>query len=42
MDFISDYAVSLSPSLTLAVTNKAKEMKARGEQVYGLAGTNAT
>lgn len=38
MDFISDYAVSLSPSLTLAVTNKAKEMKARGEQVYGLAG----
>lgn len=38
MEFISDYAVSLSPSLTLAVTNKAKEMKARGEQVYGLAG----
>ena len=38
MDFISDYAVSLSPSLTLAVTNKAKEMKARGEQVFGLAG----
>ncbi len=38
MDFISDYAVSLTPSLTLAVTNKAKEMKARGEQVYGLAG----
>ena len=38
MDFISDYAVSLSPSLTLAVTNKAKEMKARGEQGFGLAG----
>ena len=38
MEFISDYAVSLTPSLTLAVTNKAKEMKARGEQVYGLAG----
>ena len=38
MVFISDYAVSLTPSLTLAVTNKAKEMKARGEQVYGLAG----
>ena len=38
MDFISDCAESLSPSLTLAVTNKAKEMKARGEQVYGLAG----
>ena len=38
MEFISDYAVSLTPSLTLAVTNKAKEMKARGEQVSGLAG----
>ena len=38
MDFISDFAESLSPSLTLAVTNKAKEMKARGEQVFGLAG----
>lgn len=38
MDFISDFADSLTPSLTLAVTNKAKEMKARGEQVYGLAG----
>ena len=38
MDSISDYAVSLTPSLTLAVTNKAKEMKARGEQVYGRAG----
>lgn len=38
MDFISDNVASLSPSLTLAVTNKAKEMKARGEQVFGLAG----
>ena len=38
MDFISEYASSLTPSLTLAVTNKAKEMKARGEQVFGLAG----
>ncbi|MBO5684855.1 MAG: aminotransferase class I/II-fold pyridoxal phosphate-dependent enzyme, partial [Akkermansia sp.] len=38
MEFISDCAESLTPSLTLAVTNKAKEMKARGEQVYGLAG----
>ncbi|MBQ5665524.1 MAG: aminotransferase class I/II-fold pyridoxal phosphate-dependent enzyme, partial [Akkermansia sp.] len=38
MEFISDCADSLTPSLTLAVTNKAKEMKARGEQVYGLAG----
>lgn len=38
MDFISENASSLTPSLTLAVTNKAKEMKARGEQVFGLAG----
>ena len=38
MEFISDCAESLTPALTLAVTNKAKEMKARGEQVYGLAG----
>ena len=38
MDFISSNAASLSPSLTLAVTNRAKEMKAKGEQVFGLAG----
>lgn len=38
MDFISDHVSSLQPSLTLAVTNKAKEMKAQGEQVFGLAG----
>ena len=38
MEFISDNASSLTPSLTLAVTNKAKDMKARGEQVFGLAG----
>ncbi len=38
MEFISDFVSSLEPSLTLAVTNKAKEMKARGEQVVGLAG----
>ena len=38
MDFISPTAAALSPSLTLAITNKAKEMKAKGEQVYGLAG----
>ena len=38
MDFISDTASALTPSLTLAVTNKAKEMKAKGEQVFGLAG----
>ena len=38
MDFISSEVAQLSPSLTLAVTNRAKEMKAKGEQVYGLAG----
>ncbi|MBR7109569.1 MAG: aminotransferase class I/II-fold pyridoxal phosphate-dependent enzyme, partial [Akkermansia sp.] len=38
MDFISPTAAALTPSLTLAITNKAKEMKAKGEQVYGLAG----
>lgn len=38
MDFLSSNVAALSPSLTLAVTNRAKEMKAKGEQVYGLAG----
>ena len=38
MDFISPNVSALSPSLTLAVTNRAKEMKANGEQVFGLAG----
>ena len=38
MDFISSPVSSLAPSLTLAVTNRAKEMKAKGEQVFGLAG----
>lgn len=38
MDFISSPVASLAPSLTLAVTNRAKEMKAKGEQVFGLAG----
>lgn len=38
MEFISTNVAALSPSLTLAVTNRAKEMKAKGEQVYGLAG----
>lgn len=37
-NFISDYISALQPSLTLAVTNRAKEMKAAGEQVFGLAG----
>ncbi len=38
MDFITPNVAALSPSLTLAVTNRAKEMKAKGEQVFGLAG----
>lgn len=38
MDFISPNVSALTPSLTLAVTNRAKEMKANGEQVFGLAG----
>lgn len=32
------YSSCTYTSLTLAITNKAKEMKAKGEQVYGLAG----
>lgn len=35
---ISSKIASLSPSLTLKVTNRAKAMKAAGEEVYGLAG----
>ncbi|MBT9449860.1 pyridoxal phosphate-dependent aminotransferase [Akkermansia glycaniphila] len=38
MSIISPNIAALTPSLTLAVTNRAKEMKAAGEQVYGLAG----
>ncbi len=38
MDSISSRIEKVSPSLTLAVTNQAKAMKARGEEVYGLAG----
>ncbi len=38
MDSISSRIEAVSPSLTLAVTNQAKAMKARGEEVYGLAG----
>ncbi len=38
MDFIAPNVAALTPSLTLAVTNRAKEMKAAGEQVFGLAG----
>ncbi len=38
MDFITPNVAALSPSLTLAVTLRAKEMRAKGEQVFGLAG----
>ena len=38
MDSISSRLSKVSPSLTLSVTNQAKAMKARGEEVYGLAG----
>ncbi len=38
MDFITPNVAALEPSLTLAVTLRAKEMRAQGEQVYGLAG----
>ena len=38
MDIIAPNIAALTPSLTLAVTNRAKEMKAAGEQVFGLAG----
>ena len=38
MDSISSRVNKVAPSLTLSVTNQAKAMKARGEEVYGLAG----
>jgi aspartate aminotransferase len=38
MDMISPRIASLTPSLTLKVTNRAKAMKAEGQEVYGLAG----
>ena len=38
MDSISSRIAEVNPSLTLAVTNEAKAMIARGEEVYGLAG----
>ncbi len=38
MDSISTRISKVTPSLTLAITNQAKAMKARGEEVYGLAG----
>ncbi len=38
MDSISSRVNKVAPSLTLSVTNQAKALKARGEEVYGLAG----
>jgi aspartate aminotransferase len=38
MESISSRVNKVVPSLTLSVTNQAKAMKARGEEVYGLAG----
>lgn len=38
MDSISSRVEQITPSLTLSVTNQAKAMKAKGEEVYGLAG----
>jgi aspartate aminotransferase len=38
MESISSRIQKVSPSLTLSITNQAKAMKARGEEVYGLAG----
>ena len=38
MESISNRIQSVSPSLTLAVTNQAKALRAAGEEVYGLAG----
>jgi len=38
MDSISSRIAAVTPSLTLQVTNTAKAMKAKGEEVYGLAG----
>ncbi|MCP5534621.1 MAG: pyridoxal phosphate-dependent aminotransferase [Akkermansiaceae bacterium] len=38
MESISSRVNEVTPSLTLSVTNQAKAMKARGEEIYGLAG----
>lgn len=40
MDMISPSIAALTPSLTLKVTNRAKAMKASGEEVYGLQAVN--
>lgn len=38
MESLSSRIQSVSPSLTLSVTNQAKALRAAGEEVYGLAG----
>lgn len=38
MESLSSRIKSVSPSLTLSVTNQAKALRAAGEEVYGLAG----
>lgn len=38
MDSLSKRVTSVTPSLTLSVTNQAKALRAAGEEVYGLAG----
>lgn len=38
MESISSRVAQVTPSLTLSITNQAKAMKAKGEEVYGLAG----
>ena len=38
MDNLSSRVQKVTPSLTLAVTNQAKALRAQGEEVYGLAG----
>ncbi len=38
MESISSRITNVTPSLTLNITNQAKAMKSRGEEVYGLAG----
>lgn len=38
MDSLSNRVQAVTPSVTLAVTNQAKALRAQGEEVYGLAG----
>jgi aspartate aminotransferase len=38
MESLSNRVTSVTPSLTLSVTNQAKALRAAGEEIYGLAG----